>query len=352
MSRNNIKALEEEINFLRITIQHFNKENIEIKNQIEDLKITLNSDKRILQEYLIQISDKDSTVMKLNNTVEQLKKRLENLESQQIYTRKNNRMSTPGRDRTESTNTKTRQIGNITIKPSKEDQPRSLSVIKPRKIHGDLISNKIDIIKNNEKKKYKPGNKLSKIKHKQEKIKSDIIQIKHKLELIQHMYLRSIEKIKQGTKLTSVVLYDEKEDLKTKKLSQNDISLNDIFQKNFEQNKEKMILFMDDKNQVWEITPQPHLTEDILKQGNYQFLKSLETVKIYNNEYNTDNKNEKDSKDKNDDIDDDIEVTMNSSFYNEKYDENYNEYIRSDNFDILEESQDSNIANIERRLKG
>jgi len=46
--------------------------------------------------------------MKLNNTVEQLKKRLENLESQQIYTRKNNRMSTPGRDRTESTNTKTR----------------------------------------------------------------------------------------------------------------------------------------------------------------------------------------------------------------------------------------------------
>ena len=149
-----------------------------------------------------------------------------------------------------------------------------------------------------------------------------------------------------------MVLYDEKEDLKTKKLSQNDISLNDIFQKNFEQNKEKMILFMDDKNQVWEITPQPHLTEDILKQGNYQFLKSLETVKIYNNEYNTDNKNEKDSKDKNDDIDDDIEVTMNSSFYNEKYDENYNEYIRSDNFDILEESQDSNIANIERRLKG
>ena len=52
MSRNNLKALEEEINFLKITIQHFNNENNEIRNQIEDLKITLNSDKRLLQEYL------------------------------------------------------------------------------------------------------------------------------------------------------------------------------------------------------------------------------------------------------------------------------------------------------------
>ena len=146
MFRSNIKALEEEINFLRITIQHFNIENIKMKNQIEDLKITLNSDKRILQEYLLQISDKDSTVMKLNNTLEQLKKRFENLESQQIYTRKNQRISTPERDRTESNNAKIRQVGDITIKPDSEGQQRALSVLKPRKIPGDLISNKIDII--------------------------------------------------------------------------------------------------------------------------------------------------------------------------------------------------------------
>ena len=88
MSRNNIKSLEEEINFLKITIQHFNNENIEMKNQIEDLKITLNSDKRLLQEYLLQISHKDSTVIKLNHTVDQLKKRLENLETQPYYTKK------------------------------------------------------------------------------------------------------------------------------------------------------------------------------------------------------------------------------------------------------------------------
>ena len=152
MSRNNIKALEEEINFLKITIQHFNNENIEMKNQIEDLKITLNSDKLLLQEYLLQISHKDSTVIKLNHTVEQLKKRLDNLEPQQILSKKNNRISTPERDRIDSNNLKTRQVGNISIKSTKIEQPRALSVIKSRKMIGDTIENKIDIIKKDKKK--------------------------------------------------------------------------------------------------------------------------------------------------------------------------------------------------------
>ena len=127
--------------------------------------------------------------MKLNNTVEQLKKRLENLQSQQIYTtRKNNRVSTPERDRTESNNTKSRVIGNISIKPNKEEQQRALSVLKPRKIPGDLISNKIDLIKKNQKKKHKPaGNKMLSIKQKQEKIKLELNNIKHKLNLIQNV---------------------------------------------------------------------------------------------------------------------------------------------------------------------
>ena len=342
MSRNNIKALEEEINFLRITIQHFNIENIEMRNKIEDLKITLNSDKRILQEYLLQISDKDSTVMKLNNTIEQLKKRLENLESQQLYTtRKNNRISTPERDRTESTNTKTRHIGNISIKPNKEEQQRAVSVLKPRKIPGDLISNKIDIIKNNKKKKYKPtGNKIAKIKYKYEKIKSEINQVKHKLNLIQSIYLSTIERIKQGKKLSGFVLYDEKDN---KKIIEKETKFNDIFMSNFDQEKEKIILFMDDKNQIWEIMPQPHLNENILKEGNFQILKSLEEIKIYGQN------NEKDNDEKNSEFGDDIEICLNDSFYNvNKKDEkeNSDEYYKgSDNDNISEDSQGSNIAN-------
>ena len=353
MSRNNIKALEEEINFLRITIQHFNIENIKMKNQIEDLKITLNSDTRILQEYLLQISDKDTTVMKLNNTLEQLKKRLENLESQQIFTRKNqNRISTP--DRNDSNNIKTRQVGNITIKPNKEEQQRALSVLKPRKIQGDLISNKIDIIKNNQRKKYKPsGNKNMKIKHIQEKIKLDLIKTKHKLNLIQTMYLRNIEKMKQGQKLTSVVLFDEKEDIINKKMIEKDIKVNEIFIKNFDPEKEKVILFMDDKNQIWEIIPQPHLNENILKEGNFEFLKNLEEVQISGMDNNQNNFGKKV------DMDDDIEVSLDDSFYNENNnfgDKNYNQILQGsdiDNDDISEKSQGSNVAkidNVKRRI--
>ena len=352
MSRNYVKALEEEINFLRITIQHFNKENIEMKNKIEDLKITLNSDKRMLQEYILQITDKDSTVMKLNNTVEQLKKRLENLQSQQIYTtRKNNRVSTPERDRTESNNTKSRVIGNISIKPNKEEQQRALSVLKPRKIPGDLISNKIDLIKKNQKKKHKPaGNKMLNIKQKQEKIKLELNNIKHKLNLIQNLYLSSVEKLKQGKKQSGMfVLYEQKEDIKNKKLIENELKFNDIFRTNYDEDKEKLILFMDDQNQIWEITPQPHLNENILKEGNFKFLKNLEEVNIYGSDIQTNNENDDKSKD-NTYLGDDVDIYLNNSFYNEnkKYeDDNYDEfYQESDNDNISEESQDSNVANV------
>ena len=349
MSRNNIKALEEEINFLKITIQHFNVENIEMKNQIEDLKITLNSDKRLLQEYLLQISDKDSTVIRLNHTIEQLKKRLDNLEpQQQILTKKYNRISTPERDRTDTNNKQSRHVGNISIKSTKVEQPRALSVLKSRKIIGNEIENKIDIIKKDNQKLKK--NKISKMKN-LEKIKLEILQTKHKLNLIQHMYLRAVEKLKQGKKLTSVVLYDEKEDLINKKIIENNFDLNNIWKKNYDDNKEKAILFMDDKDQIWEIQPQPHLTEEILKEGNYNYLKSLETVDVTNGDYNSeeDKKNEEKNMSNNDDVDD-IEISLNNSFYNEQNMENYDEdfYLETKNInnDILEESQESNIGNI------
>ena len=351
MSRNNLKALEEEINFLKITIQHFNNENNEIRNQIEDLKITLNSDKRLLQEYLLQISHKDSTVIKLNHTVEQLKKRLDNLEPQQIiFTKKNNRLSTPERDGTDTNNNRTRHVGNISIKSTKIEQPRSLSVMKSRKINGENIEkNKIDIIKKDNKKSN--PNKISKIKKMQEKVKLEILQTKHKLDLIQHMYLRAVEKLKQGKKLTSVVLYDEKEDLINKKVIENNININDIFKKNYDNNKEKAILFMDDKNQVWEIQPQPHLTEEILKQGNYKFLKNLEKFQIYNDENNSEeNIKEENIINNNEDEDGDIEISINNSFYNEQINDNYeDEYINENETkynNIMEESQESNMANI------
>ena len=37
----------------------------------------------------------------------------------------------------------------------------------------------------------------------------------------------------------------------------------DIFKTNFDLEKEKIILFMDDKNPIYEITPKPYLNENI-----------------------------------------------------------------------------------------
>ena len=167
--------------------------------------------------------------------------------------------------------------------------------------------------------------------------------MRHKLNLIQALYLRIIEKKKQGKKLTNFVLFNEKDDfINTKKLEK-DIKFNEIFIKNYEENKEKIILFLDDKNQVWEITPQPHLNENILKEGNYQFLKSLEEVQIINDNENSNNKNENII-----DMENDIEVNMNNSFYNEnkkyEYDNNNQFYQGSEYNNISEESQGSNAA--------
>ena len=222
--------------------------------------------------------------------------------------------------------------------------------MKSRKINGENIEkNKIDIIKKDNKKSN--PNKISKIKKMQEKVKLEILQTKHKLDLIQHMYLRAVEKLKQGKKLTSVVLYDEKEDLINKKVIENNININDIFKKNYDNNKEKAILFLDDKNQVWEIQPQPHLTEEILKQGNYKFLKNLEKFQIYNDENNSEeNIKEENIINNNEDEDGDIEISINNSFYNEQINDNYeDEYINENETkynNIMEESQESNMANI------
>ena len=80
MSKISNKCLDEEISFLRITIDHFAEENESIKQKIEDLKVTYQSDKELLNEYYNQISNKDSNVRKLTNTIQQLKTRLNHLE--------------------------------------------------------------------------------------------------------------------------------------------------------------------------------------------------------------------------------------------------------------------------------
>ena len=81
MSKKYKRFINEEISFLKLTIKHLIKENNEMKHKINDLKITYQSDKELLNEYYNQITDKDLKVKKLLNVIEQLKKRLNPLDN-------------------------------------------------------------------------------------------------------------------------------------------------------------------------------------------------------------------------------------------------------------------------------
>ena len=71
-----LKIVEEERNLLRITLNHLVKENEELKNQLQDMKVTVRANKDQLSDYISTITNKDKVVEKMTNTIEQLQNRL------------------------------------------------------------------------------------------------------------------------------------------------------------------------------------------------------------------------------------------------------------------------------------
>ena len=76
-----ISFLEQEKQMLKLTLDHVLKENTQLKNQIEDMKMTVQHNKLQLKEYVENITNKDKVVEKMNNTIEQLQQRLAMYES-------------------------------------------------------------------------------------------------------------------------------------------------------------------------------------------------------------------------------------------------------------------------------
>ena len=74
------ETIEQERNLLKITLDHFIKENTNLKDTLEDMKMTVKTNKQLLKEYIEQITGKDKVVEKMNNTIEQLQTRLHMLE--------------------------------------------------------------------------------------------------------------------------------------------------------------------------------------------------------------------------------------------------------------------------------
>jgi chromosome segregation ATPase len=79
-SKANFQIIEQERNLLKITLDYVVKDNDTLKQQIEDMKVTVKHNKQLLKEYIETITTKDKVVEKMNSTIEQLQTRLHKLE--------------------------------------------------------------------------------------------------------------------------------------------------------------------------------------------------------------------------------------------------------------------------------
>ena len=295
------KNNEQEISFLKLTIDHFVKENQDLKHKIEDLKITYQSDKNLLNEYYDQITNKDNDVKKLINTVELFKTRIKNLENPQIqkFITKNNPTiknedlfddgnSTTLRYKTEKYINNTKNYSNMRLKTENQ--------ILNKLNENNLINDKFEIYKKEQK-----------------KILLELSFLKNKLNSIKNILYTNLYEDNLNNNFFII-------ENKNKNYFQN---LEDILKVNENNiyNKEEIILLKDNNNIIWELIPENNLTEEDLKSGKIIFDDE------YSNNYlkETNNTEEEKVEDKlfNEDEEDDVQISLNSSFM-EEIDLDYN----------------------------
>lgn len=81
-NKQNFSLLKQEREELNQKLSASQKENKELKNKINDLKVTLKSNKELLKTYANQIYEKEQIFDKLNNTIDDLKTQIIDLEKQ------------------------------------------------------------------------------------------------------------------------------------------------------------------------------------------------------------------------------------------------------------------------------
>ena len=79
-NKNNFINLKKERDMLKITLEYITEENKNLKNELNDMKITAKKNKDMLREYINQITNKDKLFEKMASTIEQLKSRLKAME--------------------------------------------------------------------------------------------------------------------------------------------------------------------------------------------------------------------------------------------------------------------------------
>ena len=71
-NKTNFMNLKKERDMLKITLDYIREENENLKNELNDMKITAKKNKDMLKEYVYQITNKDKLFEKMTSTIEQL----------------------------------------------------------------------------------------------------------------------------------------------------------------------------------------------------------------------------------------------------------------------------------------
>ena len=216
------ECLDEEISFLRKTIDYFATENENIKQKIEDLKKTYQFDKDLLKNHYVQITDNDENVRKIIKIIELLKIRLNRLES-----------------------------SNKILNKINNNEKVSSEIIKP-----NIQIKKID---------KKEDKSFSNYSHQQNKLLKELSNLRNKLDNICNLILTD---------------YDEEKIFKNyKKINQLN-SLDKILKHNKicdkEPNKKELILLLDGNKNFWELSLEKEITEERLKKGNIKINENKE----------------------------------------------------------------------------
>lgn len=256
-SKTNFILLQNEKEALQKTIKLISEENIKLKSQVHDMKITVRENKKVLNDYIINITNKDKLFEKLNLIIAELKEKIKKLEEKLkekemnriqsseikelikdkeinfININQNNNYSLTSQNN--YINTEKKENENFSQKTSNEEICNSLSTITSRKdIKYNVLNKNSDNFDN-----------IENIREKQNIINEELNNIKIQLQnILEQNTLKS--KINQNLKK-----YDSNEkkpsSLNNSYISQDISDLSNSFDENIKKNNSNTIINLKEK---------------------------------------------------------------------------------------------------------
>lgn len=256
-----IKVLEKEKSLLKITLEHYVKENSTLKQVIEDMKVTVKENKDQLNEYVTKITNRDLVVEKMKNTIEQLKIRLEKYEEKgKKYLKEDEECLNTDRDRIKENNIFS--IGDYNNLKNSD---------------GNILYN-ITNKNNNKKIEVKEENKLNYnnkyIKEQLQKFIDDIISYKKSLE-------NQIEELQNR-----IILIEKDKNIEDYQKKINYNFSKDFFQSICENKlREILLIYNKNNNKVWELIERKDLFNinfnKILNENDYSKHNDIYSLKLF-----------------------------------------------------------------------